>query len=188
MNRLELAHVLRAACAVAGDRNVLVIGSQSILGAFDEDDLPAAATASMEADIAFLEDPDRRKADGVEGAIGEMSLFHQTHGMYAEGVHIETATHLPRGWRERLIRWPLRSSEPADPRFLDPHDLAISKLGAGREKDLDFVDALIRSQLLDVPVLRDRCALLPDTSREARARILELLDTYGGRGPGFPVY
>lgn len=113
MNRQELAHILRAACRITGDQNVLVIGSQSILGTFDEDDLPAQATSSMEADIAFLDDPDRVKADDVEGAIGEMSAFHQMYGMYAEGVHISTATYLPTGWRDRLVRWPLKSSEPA---------------------------------------------------------------------------
>ncbi|MGO2035929.1 MAG: hypothetical protein ACTH2U_05570 [Brevibacterium sp.] len=61
MNRQQLAHILRAACSIAEDREVLVIGSQSILGTFDEDGLPAAATASIEADIAFLDDPDRAR-------------------------------------------------------------------------------------------------------------------------------
>src|SRR5699024_12243137 len=52
VKRLELAHILRAACDIAGDREILVLGSQSILGTFAEDDLPPAATASIEADIA----------------------------------------------------------------------------------------------------------------------------------------
>lgn len=178
MKRQQLAHILRAACDITGDRDVLVIGSQSILGTFDEDDLPPAATASIEADIAFLDDPDRIKADDVEGAIGEMSTFHQINGVYAEGVHIETATCLPPGWRGRLISWSLRSSEPADPHFLDPYDLAIAKLGAGREKDLAFVDALIRADLLTLTVLQDRCALLPDTHALQRRRISSFLAHY----------
>lgn len=153
MKRQELAHILRAACDITGDRDILVIGSQSILGIYDEDELPPPATASIEADIAFLHDPDRTKADDVEGAIGEMSLFHRQNGVYAEGVHIDTAIYLPKGWRDRLISWPLRSSEPADPRFLDPYDLAISKLGAAREKDLEFVAALISQDLLVLDVL-----------------------------------
>lgn len=121
MKRLELAHLLRAACNITGDPDVLVIGSQAILGTFDEDDLPPAATASVEADIALLDDPDRLKADDVEGAIGEMSTFHQHQGIYAEGVHINTAKFLPQGWRGRLISWPLQSSHPAEPHFLEPH-------------------------------------------------------------------
>lgn len=178
MKRLELAHILRAACRIAGDRDVLVIGSQSILGAFDEDDLPAAATASIEADIAFLDDPGRGKADKIEGAIGEMSSFHSAHGVYAEGVHIETAVYLPSGWRARLISWQLQSSDPADPHFLEPHDLAISKLGAAREKDLVFVDALITEGLIDVATLNQRCALLPDDQGVVRRRIGDFLARY----------
>lgn len=178
MKRQELAHILRAACDITGDKDVLVIGSQSILGTFDEDELPAAATASIEADIAFLEDFDRAKADDVEGVIGELSPFHQSNGVYAEGVHIETARYLPPGWRDRLIDWPLRSSEPAHPHFLEPHDLAVSKLGAAREKDFEFVDALLREDMLDVSILQARCALLPDEHAVVRARIAGFLDRY----------
>lgn len=65
---------------MADDPDVLVLGSQSILGSFDEDDLPAPTTASREADISFLNDPDRQKADQVEGAIGELSAFHTDNG------------------------------------------------------------------------------------------------------------
>lgn len=178
MRRQELAHVLRAACDVVGDRNVLVIGSQSILGTYDEDVLPSEATASIEVDIAFLDDLDRKKADYVEGAIGELSAFHQMNGVYAEGVHIETATYLPSGWRDRLITWTLRSSEPAEPRFLERHDLAITKLGAAREKDLRFVDALINAHLLDVTVLRERNDMLPDEHQAVRTRIARHLASY----------
>jgi hypothetical protein len=179
VNRQQLAHVLRAACAVANDPNVLVLGSQSILGSFEETELPAEATASIEADIAFLNDPDRQKADRVDGAIGELSAFHDTNGVYAEGVHIATAI-LPVGWQERLVGWDLRSSEPASPRFLDPHDLAVAKLAAGRGKDLDFVSALIRGGLLDVTVIRRRAALLPaETDARIGQRIQAWLGQYG---------
>ena len=121
MNRQQLAHLLRSACRIAHDADVLVIGSQSILGSFEEDDLPPEATASQEADIAFFDDPARKKADAVEAAIGEMSTFHEENGIYAEGVHIDVAT-LPEGWKDRLVRRDLQSSKPAQPHFLEPHD------------------------------------------------------------------
>lgn len=178
MKRLELAHILRAACEIAGDAHILVIGSQSILGTYSEDELPARATASMEADIAFLDDAPRLKADAVEGAIGELSMFHRANGVYAEGVHIETAAYLPAGWRDRLNGWSLVSSRPATPRFLDPHDLAIAKLGANRDKDLEFVDALLRAGMLDLPTLRARCAMLADEHDDVRKRVDALLETY----------
>ena len=66
-------------CRVADDNDVLVIGSQAILGAFDDDELPDLVKLSREADIAFHDDPTREKADAVEGAIGEMSAFHDAN-------------------------------------------------------------------------------------------------------------
>lgn len=183
MNRQQLAHLLRSACSIANDEDVLVLGSQSILGSFDEDDLPPEATASQEADLGFLDDPDRHKADQVEAVIGEMSAFHDQHGVYAEGIHVDTAT-LPEGWRDRLVGWDLQSSQPAKPHFLDPHDLAVAKLAADREKDKAFVDALLRAGMLDAAVIRDRAYLLADSvdSRVTR-HVHGWLDHYDS-GPG----
>ena len=105
----------------------ILFGSRPRVPTYDEDDLPPAATASMEADIAFLDDPDRHKADLVEGAIGEMSAFHEMNGVYAEGISAATAI-LPSGWRDRLHTWGLTASEPARPLFLEPPALALAKL------------------------------------------------------------
>jgi hypothetical protein len=180
VNRSQLAHLLRSACTVAHDADVVVLGSQSILGSFEEDDLPPEATASQEADIAFLDDPGRSKADEVEGAIGEMSSFHERFGVYAEGVHLDVAVK-PDGWKDRLVTWDVESSKPAEPRFLEPHDLAVSKLAAGRPKDLDFVSALIRGGFLDVALLRERASMLPsETDPRTSQRIQRWLNYYGG--------
>ncbi len=90
-----------------------------------------------------------------------------------------------RGWRDRLVDWDLLSSDPARPHFLEPHDLAVAKLAAGREKDTTFVDALIRVGLLRVAVIRDRADLLPRSADvRLEPRIQGWLDVYdGGRGP-----
>ena len=91
MNRQQLAHILRAACEVTGDPDVVVVGSQSILGTYDEDDLPPAVMMSMEADLAWQRDSgDRERAETVNGAIGELSGFHETNGYFPEGVSLGT--------------------------------------------------------------------------------------------------
>jgi hypothetical protein len=178
MNRQQLAHLLRAACQISGDPRVVVMGSQSILGTYDEDDLPPEATASIEADIAFLDDPDHEKADRVEGVIGELSLFHEEYGVYADGFRVQTAI-LPEGWQDRLVGWPLKSSEPSEPVFLDPHDVAIAKLAAYRDKDRAFVDALLRARMLDAATLRERVDMLPDdVDPRYTPRIHRWLDSY----------
>jgi hypothetical protein len=178
MNRQSLAHILRAACQVTGDPEVVVLGSQAILGTYDEDDLPAPATMSMEADLAWLADSDKReRAEKVNGEIGEWSSFHEANGYYPEGISIETAV-LPEGWRERLHTWDIKSSHPATPLFLDKHDLAASKLVRMEPKDVAFVGALLKNGLLDSGLIRERVALLPsNVSPVIRQRILTWLDS-----------
>ena len=56
MRRDQLEHAIRTACQIIGRREVIVVGSQSILGTFREDQLPAAATMSAEVDILPIAD------------------------------------------------------------------------------------------------------------------------------------
>ena len=180
MNRQQLAEVLRAATQVVDDRPV-VMGSQAILGAYDEDALPAGATMSMEADVAFLDDQDRAKADLVTGAIGEDSNFHQRRGYYAEGIHVETAT-LPEGWRDRLIiqQIPAGLNGPGVvASFLERHDLVVAKLAAFREKDVRFVTELAVTRLIDLQIARERLdnTALPPVARQRAAGLLETLSS-----------
>lgn len=161
MNREQLEHVLRAASQITGDADVLVIGSQSILGALSEDRLPPEAVTSIEVDVTFFDDPDDEKSDQVDGAIGDLSPFHETHGYYAQGVSITTAT-LPRGWRDRTTVVQSSSTAPGRGHCLDPHDCVVSKLIAGRMKDLVFAEALIRERLIDPAVLEERLTLVDE--------------------------
>lgn len=160
VRRQELAHVLRAACSIAEDRDVVVVGSQAILGSYDEDDLPAVATMSSEADVAFLRDAER-KALQVSGAIGELSSFHETFDYYVDAVELELIA-LPDGWEQRCVTWDLQSSDPARPRFVEPHDLAVAKLVAHREKDRLFVSALLDAGLIDHRTVVERARMLPE--------------------------
>ena len=112
-------------------------------------------------------------ADKIDGAIGEGSAFHQTHGYYAQGVGPDTAT-LPRGWQRRLVRVDNPNTDGYAGLCLEVHDLAISKYVAGREKDREFTRALARHGLLDAATLRKRLAvtkLEPAVAKLVKARI-----------------
>ena len=87
MNRHQLEHVLRASGNVSGCREIVILGSQAILGAYPT--APADLLSSMEVDLYPLEDPD--KADLIDGCLGELSPFHEAFGYYAHGVGPETA-------------------------------------------------------------------------------------------------
>jgi len=102
MNKEEFDHGIRAAGSILGVNEVLVIGSQAAHGSVPGD-LPPEALRSVEVDIAAFDDPDGVKADLLDGAIGEASLFQREFGFYVDGVTLSTAI-LPR----RLAR-PSRS-------------------------------------------------------------------------------
>ena len=84
LNGQQLALVLRAASQVVDDPEIVVLGSQAILGRFREDELPDEVVVSMEADLAFRSDVDGSKSDSVDGAIGEGSPFHEVYSYYAQ--------------------------------------------------------------------------------------------------------
>jgi len=67
MNRDHLEHAIRAACQIIQGPEVIVVGSQAILGTFDEDVLPREATMSRECDILPIADMDREGAERQHG-------------------------------------------------------------------------------------------------------------------------
>lgn len=165
MTREELEHAIRAACDVAGDAEVYVFGSQSILGQFP--DAPDALRQSAEADVVPKNHPER--ADLIDAALGELSPFHRTHGFYVHGISLETAV-LPAGWerRTRMIR--NENTHQHTGWCLEGHDLAASKLVAFREKDRDFVRVLLRHGLVKQARLLRMIGMLP-VDEERRARL-----------------
>lgn len=167
MNRAQLEHVIRAAATIAGDTEIVVIGSQAILGRYPE--APTELLVSADVDLYPRHHPER--ADLIEGSIGELSPFHGTYGYYAQGVGERTAV-LPEGWQERLIPVPTPAGTGL---CLEPHDLVVSKYVAGREKDRDYVRAALRHRLVEPRVLLERLAstAVEPTSRELIARQIE---------------
>lgn len=160
MTREQLEHAIRAACDVAEDSEVYVFGSQAILGQYP--DAPAELRQSMDADIAPVHAIDRLTM--IDANLGELSMFHDTHGFYVHGVGIEAAI-LPIGWERRAIRVQNENTNTNIGWCVEAHDLAASKLVAFRPKDLDFVRVLIAEQLVKPRRLLLRLNQLPTDER-----------------------
>ena len=82
-------------------------------------------------------------------------------------------------WRERLIRIQSANTRGAVGLCLEPHDLVISKLIAGREKDLRFAAAAARAGIVGSKGLRARLATtaLSDAERELVAARIDGLSS-----------
>ncbi len=163
MTRAQLEHVIRAAATIAGDGEIVVIGSQAILGRYP--DAPAELVVSADADLYPRNHPER--ADLIDGSIGELSPFHETYGYYAQGVGPRTAV-LPEGWEGRLVPVPTAAGTGL---CLEPHDLVVAKYVAGRDKDRDYVRAAARHRLVERATLLERLERTPvDAEQRQRLR------------------
>lgn len=169
MRRADLEHVIRAAAEVAGDDELVIVGSQAILGQFP--DAPESMLLSREADVYPKNHPER--ADEIDGSLGDGSYFDSSFGYYAHAVGPETAK-APAGWQERLV--PVRSENTggATGWCLEAHDLVLSKCVAGRDRDWEFAKEALRHRLVDPDELQRRAADLPLPPAEAE-RIQRML-------------
>ncbi len=120
----------------------------------------------MEADIYPLQAPEL--AELIDGAIGELSFFHDHFGYYAQGVSPQTA-HLPRGWQTRLVRLQSAATNDRVGYCLDPVDLFVSKACAARDKDAVFDKALLAHGIVTLDAALRRAADLEDSAEAARA-------------------
>lgn len=153
----QLEQAIRAACNVSGDTELWIFGSQAILGTFQN--APESLRMSIEVDVQPINLPG--KVDDIDGALGELSMFHDTHGFYVHGVSIE-AVLLPPGWERRTK--PVQHDVGTwgnIGRCLEAHDLAASKLAAFRDKDRSYVRILLTNKLVDPEILLARVRALP---------------------------
>lgn len=173
MRRPDFEHVVAAAANIVEEDELVVIGSQAILGPYP--DAPDVLLRSLEADVYPLRSPE--KADVIDGALGDGSPFHRTFGYYAHGVGPQTAK-APAGWRQRLVRVdvPTRVRSPRRPVAwcLEPHDLVLAKCVAGRERDWTFARDALAAGVVERDRLLARVDDLP-VAREHREHVRSLL-------------
>lgn len=173
MKKQQVDHVLRAAGRITGEKQFIIIGSQSLHGKYP--DLPDDIVLSAEVDLIAT-----RRADRTEwlNAIGVYSPFHESFGYYADPVDEATAI-LPRGWKARLVNLPPGDTEGVLGLCLDPHDLAIAKYVARREKDVAFTRELARRGLVSAEkllALLEKVTLDEETRRRIRHYIARDFD------------
>ena len=157
---------------------MIVVGSQAILGSYREEELPPEATMSIEIDVLPLADTNEetaRLADLIEGVAGEWSAFEEQHGFSIDGVDLHTVV-LPERWRDRLVKVQNANTAPPSsaPQYtgwcLDKEDLCVAKLCAFREKDQNFVAALLDAGLVDAGVIAQRLNAVPENHLPATER------------------
>lgn len=173
MKKSQVEHVLRAASRICDDKEFVIIGSQSLHGKYP--DMADDMMMSFEVDLIAKNRPG--DTDFLN-TIGMDSRFHEEFGYYADPVDEKTAV-LPRKWKERLVHLKLDGADTGLKAYcLEPHDLVVAKLAAGRDKDKIFIRELLRHNLVKLDVIGKRLAQtpVPPSQRASMTALLKMIE------------
>jgi hypothetical protein len=159
VKKWQLLDLIRRVHELTNINEPVIVGSQSLFALTDQ--VPPIVARSVEADFLVAQHGiDLRNK--VSDELGVTSGFYEAHGYYADPLGLATVVLVP-GWQDRLQ--PLKDeNETVVAQCLELHDVAVSKLMAGRDKDFVFLDALLDSQLISIITLIERAALIQETA------------------------
>lgn len=143
----------------------VVIGSLSILGIVQGDDVPAQMLMSIDVDCYTKADPGRIYELGE--ALGAGSAFEAANGYYLDPVSPDLPV-LPDHWEPRLVRVGLEGGIVVF--FLEPNDAAVSKYARGDPRDRAWIRAGLEAGILSVPVIESRFRQTPFLDAAERDR------------------
>jgi hypothetical protein len=114
----------------------------------------------------------------IVARFGARSAFARENGFFVDCVTPELAA-FPEGWMDRLIPFRTKRTGGVTGWCVELHDVAASKLAAGREKDLTYIKALLAARLVKARVLQERIHTLPikPASQDEALRQMQRLKT-----------
>lgn len=169
MTKAELENLLKRAGDVARDRDFFLIGSQALRATCAA--IPRDFPKTIEADLYPRRHP--QAWSRLRGELGNKTKFFKQHGYYLDCTDPGLTT-LPDGWMERLIPFRTPRTGGVTAWCLEPNDLFVSKLVAWREKDQQFLRAMLRHKFSKPAVVLRRIDDLP-VSPTHREELKELV-------------
>ena len=134
MRKSDLFELIREINEISSEEKPIIVGSQAVHAVTE--DLPEIARKSIECDFLFVGGKTETRAE-INKKLGVFSNFQIEHGFYADALGLATVV-LPTNWHERLQPF-LDEDGKVIAYCAEIHDIAVSKLIAGREKDFQFL-------------------------------------------------
>ena len=161
MKRWQFFDLIRRVSELTQITEPVIVGSHSLFAVTDF--VPAIVDRSLEAD--FLLGPHGHEViEMVRDNLGYTSDFYKQHGYFADPLGMAVVSFTP-GWQDRLQ--PLKDDNgQVVAKCLEIHDLAVSKLIAGRDKDLIFLCDLLDSRMILMEALMERAETIKETAFE----------------------
>lgn len=159
MRKEQLESALQEAARIAALKEIVLVGSQAVFAHTDAP--PIEVLVSEECDILAKDGSERLSV--IESPLGKGSAYHRNTGVFVDPVQPELIL-LPQGWQSRLK--PLRL-QGLTVWALDMRDLIVSKLNAGRLKDYEFINAMLRTGLAKFDDVVEVIRAFPDPHQQA---------------------
>lgn len=174
MNRRQLEHVIEEVGRRTGLEYFYIIGAAAVLAELPEP-TDAALVQTRDVDVVpgtSSTSEEDRIANQIDWVLGEGSDFEIEHQYYAQGLSRSSPQFAPSDWMMRAR--PVRAGAYTG-LCMEVHDLALSKFGAGRPKDLEFNAALAKTGILGKTELLQRLDQV-EAASELRQRIIDRIE------------
>jgi hypothetical protein len=173
----DLFKLIRDVRSVSKEEPLIIAGSQAAHAVTDH--LPEIARRSIECDFLFAGGKAELR-EVLNKKLGVLTEYQEEQGFYADAVGLATIV-LPSGWEERLL--PLEDeSGNIVANCIDIYDVAVSKLMAGRDKDLVFLESIFASDLIFGAEFLQRSCLVKskvenDVLKDRLTRLIKKLES-----------
>jgi len=147
--------LIREIKKLAPEETPIIVGSQAVHTVTNFP--PDIVQQSIECDFLFARGKSETRVE-INKKLGVFSPYQLEHGFYADALGLATVI-LPTGWRERL-----QSLEDENEKVVafcaEIHDVAVSKLIAGREKDFLFLKEAFLREIIKIDIFIERIRLV----------------------------
>lgn len=153
----------------------IIVGSQAIFAITDVP--PEIVRKSVECDILLLKNLAKMRPK-LDEKLGIFSEHQQKTGFYADILGLATVV-LPDGWEKRIVELKDENNKIAA-YCVEIHDVAVSKLMAGREKDFEFLQIAFQAEYLQIETFLERAQKIMRQSASAALlpRLQKLIEIF----------
>lgn len=162
MRKSDLFELIAAIKSIAPQEIPIIVGSQVVHLVMDFP--PEIVRQSIECDFLLVGGKSETRAE-INKKLGVFSKFQIEHGFYADALGLATVV-LPTGWQNRLQDFKDENGNVIAC-VAEIHDIAVSKLIAGREKDFLFLKELFVREIIEMDTFLERVQLIQSMPQSA---------------------
>jgi hypothetical protein len=162
VRKSDLFELIRQIKTLLSDETPIIVGSQAVHLVTNFP--PEIVQYSIECDFLIIGGKGETRAE-INKKFGVFSNFQLEKGFYADALGLATVI-LPTNWQERLQSLKDETGETIG-LVAEIHDIAVSKLIAGREKDFQLLKELFTREFIKIDIFIERVLLIKDMPQNA---------------------